>query len=186
MDWVDQKVQACASAAARANLWRFVGELDYSDLMQEFALVFLRVHDREAESETHFMRMFQRGMRWTILQLITYHVGRQRCDCKMLASVLERQASEARVQSGDYTEIVGAGKPDETIRQREVIRLLSEAPPSVRKYLTARMLGEIREREKHETTHAAIRRLTGRRPATVRDEARAWAEAALFEKAGIL
>ena len=184
MDWTDPKVQGSASAVARANLWRFVGELDYSDLMQEFALVFLRVVERGAENETHFMRMFQRGMKWTVLQLITYHIGRERCDCKMLASVLERQASEARVQPGDYTEIVGVGKLDETIRQREVVRLLNDAPLSVRKYLMARLRGEIRERcsdGRRETTHEAIRRVTGRRPATVRDEARAWAEAALVE-----
>jgi len=184
MEWTDPKVYGCASATAKANVWRFASELDYGDLMQEFALVFIRLQrSGKAEDELHFIHMFRRKVRWTLFNLIRRHVGRYRCDCKVLASVIE---ADKLFLSDDtnlgYTEILGCGKEDTTVRQREVARLVSEAPEPVRKYVTACVKGEIRKRGHRggrETARDAIRRLTGCRPVTVQAQTKVWAEAKL-------
>lgn len=171
MEWTDRVVQGYVRRFARNNAWHFIGVLDEPDLIQEFALVFIDVKNRQGLEHTarQFMEFFKRALRWRLIDLIREHVGTRHS-----AETMQASAAESRARSGNTSHANDVSALDSY--QRGVLRkvdggfddvdtrldfaaVMKEAPEPVRRYVHARASGTFKRRG--ETVIQAIPRVTG-------------------------
>jgi hypothetical protein len=178
MNWESAEIQGMTMKYARNNVWRFKGELDFDDLMQEFALVHMQVTERADASrgDSAFMALYKTALGWRLTDMIRLHVGKLKCASKVHCGGVS-----------DEDEIDGfvsmMGVSDEHTRENAEIALaLDEAPAGIREYVEAKLTGTLKQMLPTgvvETTHEAIKRLTGVCASTFYTRLRAWGEASL-------
>ena len=181
MEWASPEVRGYATRIAHHNAWRFRGELDVADLVQEFALAFLKVKRAANPSfgPAAFMLLFKNKVEWTLVSLIRKHVGTGRCDCRIQASMIEASPAEGGSHGGDFTEILGQW---EMGGQAELNLIFEEAPEVIRRFIEAKLLGtlqRVRVDGTLEPAKKAIRRFTGMDPNAFYRLLRRWGEDAL-------
>ena len=137
LDWMSPEVRGYAYNVARANAWKFRGDLDADDLVQEFAIVFMntKAYWDETRGARTLMTLFKTNVAYRLIDLQRAH-GRRGLMGKVRVSEMEQE---------DVTVVLERGLPSrEQDRQSQVdLRMmLEEAPAGVRGFVEAVMSGK--------------------------------------------
>jgi len=157
LHWEHPAVYRYAWKVAQRNVGRFRGELDLDDLMQEFAIAWIRAVDKDdgRHKGPGLMALFKTGVEWTLGKLLIYH-GAQCRDSK--SKVLE-STIEGGPDGDDRSWLNVVGEDDSGMEEAQVMEAVNSAPDRVREYLLALVTDTLKR--PGETHAQAVRRVTG-------------------------
>ena len=191
-DWTDREFYGLALKTAKKNIWKFYRSLEVDDLMQEFAICFVRAkrHCDPTRGRAALMYLFKQAMEWRLIDLGQLYIDKHRLNRCVQASHVESMGgvhynshsfwgyAEDRP---DFTDLLGFCSGS-TLSEATVRLALDEAPDIVRLYVEKKLSGTLlrtKRNGKKETPREAITRLTGIPVNRFYGMVRAWAESSL-------